>query len=100
MNEDVGDSRVSLLDRVLHFVREIVPGSHRHSLVHANVKIDVILEAHFADKAFVDLHDSRHLGGRGPDALDNFPLRRGVEHFTQGRIKQSPAIGRNQDAGK
>ena len=47
MHQDVGDSRIALLDRALYLVSNMVAFPHGNVPIDSVMKIDVKLEAHF-----------------------------------------------------
>ena len=63
MNEHIGNARIALLDRPFYFVRNFVPFMHGNIAVHADMKIDIEIQAHFANQALFDLDYSGNGGG-------------------------------------
>ena len=53
VHENVRDAGVALLDCRLYSMRDLVAFMHRNVSIHADVKIDVIIQAHFARMAFL-----------------------------------------------
>ena len=53
MHEHVCDTEVALLDCRLYSMRDLVAFMYGNVSVHANVKIDVVIQAHLSGMAFL-----------------------------------------------
>jgi hypothetical protein len=53
VHQHIRNARVALLDCSFHAVRDLVTFMYGNVSVHADVKIDVIIQAHFARVAFL-----------------------------------------------
>ena len=60
VHQHVSDTRVALLDRTFHAMRDLVAFMHRHVTIYSNMKIDVKIEAHFSSPTFLNLNDARN----------------------------------------
>src|SRR5262249_17805001 len=58
VHEHVCDAGLALLDCRLYSMRDLVPLMYGNVSVHADVKIDVIIQAHLARMAFLHLDDT------------------------------------------
>ena len=85
MDKHIGNSRIGFLNGPFHRVRDVVTFAHRNVAVDFDVKVDIEAQAHFADEAFVDLHDTWNRNGRFADTIDNCTTRRGIENFVKRR---------------
>ena len=59
VHEHVCDAGVALLDRRFYSMRDLVAFVHGNVSVHADVKIDVIIQAHLAGMTFLHLDNTR-----------------------------------------
>jgi hypothetical protein len=60
VHQHIRDTRVALLDRTFHAMRNLVAFVHGHVAIHSNVEIDVKVEAHFSGPTFLNLNNTRH----------------------------------------
>ena len=81
-------------------MRNVVTLPHRNVAAHADVKIDVKIQAHFAHETFIDLDNSGDRSGRISNEIDKFTLRRRVHDFGQSRPQQPITVGADQRTGK
>src|SRR5207245_5197864 len=84
----------------LHLMRDVVDVANRNIPVHANVKIDIKFQTHFANKAFVDLNYARNRFRRLAHRFAYFAARRGVENVLERRSEQTYADCRDDEANK
>ena len=100
VHEHVRDAFVTFLHRTLHSMRDAVAFAHGNIAVHADVKIDIKLQAHFTDAWFFNCLYAID-GTRGPlYHIDNFSARRCVHDLSQCRPQQACAISRDYRTSK
>jgi hypothetical protein len=58
VHQHIRDTRVALLDRTFHAMRNFVAFMHGHLAIYSNVEIDVKVEAHFSGSTFLNLNDA------------------------------------------
>ena len=100
MHEHIRDAFVAFLHRTLHSMRDAVAFVHGNIAVHADVKIDIKFQAHFAYAGFFNFLNAIDGIRRFLYNIDNFPAWRRVHDLSQGRPEQACAISRDYCACK
>ena len=59
VHEHIRDAGVALLDCRLYSMRDLVAFMYGNISIHADVKIDVVIQAHLACMAFLHFHNTR-----------------------------------------
>src|SRR5882724_11458745 len=85
VNEHISDARIALLNCALYSMRDLVAFMYRNVSVHADVQIDVIIQAHLARMAFFHVNNTRNRVGDGENRFDDFSTRRGVHDYLECR---------------
>ena len=67
MNEHIGNACIALLNCPFYLMRNFVPLMHGNRAVHSNMKIDIEIQAHFANQALFDFDYS----GDGSGSISN-----------------------------
>ena len=100
VDQHIGNPRVSLLDRVLHEMRDVMTVAHGYCAFHADMQIDVKRKTHFSHETFLHFEHSRDRARRALNDRNDFAARRGVHHFVNGREKKPVTVGRDDRAGE
>src|SRR6266478_2269937 len=98
VHQHVSDTRVALLDRAFHAMRNLVAFMHGHLAIHSNVEIDIKIEAHFSGPTFLNLNDARNGSGSLANGLDELRARSGVHDLVKRGAQKPDAIRRDDGA--
>src|SRR5436190_19549219 len=100
MHEDIGDTRISLFDRILYLMGDVMPVSHGNPAIHPDMQVNVIRKTHFPDQTFLNIKNSRNRDRRSLDNGNDLAAWRGVQHLVQGWEKEAIAVRSNDGAGE
>src|SRR5438093_4119899 len=81
-------------------MRNMMPVAHGNAAINLHVKIDIKIEAHFANEAFINLEDTRNGFSRFAHRFNDSAARRGIENIVQSRSEKPHADRRNNEANK
>jgi len=70
-------------------MRDVMTFPHRNIAIDLDVKIDIKTQAHFADKALIDLDNAGNGRRRFTDTVDNCTARGGIENLVERGPQQS-----------
>src|SRR6476646_2202726 len=100
VHENVGDTRIALLDCSFYTVRDFVAFVHRNIAIDSCVEIDVEIQSHLSGAAFLNLDNTRHRAGDAANGSYNFSPRRRVHDLMERGQRQTNTVRSDYRAGE
>ncbi len=92
MHQHIGDARVGDPYRVLHLVCDPMAITHRQVAVDDDMEIDIIIEAHFPDKTFLNVDYAWYRDCDGLDLVEKAGSGEGVPKLGNGGAQQQECV--------